>query len=132
MADNHRRGGLKFSTHVLETIAGIATLEVDGISAMSGGVVEGISERLGRKNLTKGVEVEAGEREVAVDLRVIVEYGRNVPRVYENVVQNVSDAIQQMTGLRVVEVVMYVEGVSFPEESRQTRQEAEQSEPRVR
>ncbi|PTM60021.1 Asp23/Gls24 family envelope stress response protein [Desmospora activa] len=116
MSDYQPRGGLKFSTHVLETIAGIATMEVEGITAMSGGVVEGISERLGRKNLTKGVEVEAGEQEVAIDLRVIVEYGRNVPQVYENVIQNVSNAIQHMTGLRVVEVVMYVEGVSFPEE----------------
>lgn len=117
MTQDQPRGGLKFSTHVLETIAGIATMEVDGITAMSGGVVEGISERLGRKNLTKGVEVEAGDQEVAIDLRVIVEYGRNVPQVYENVIRNVSDAIQHMTGLRVVEVVMYVEGVSFPEET---------------
>jgi uncharacterized alkaline shock family protein YloU len=116
----------------LETIAGIATMEVDGISGMSGGVVEGISERLGRKNLTKGVEVEAGDQEVAVDLRVIVEYGRNIPRVYENVVQNVSHAIQHMTGLRVVEVVMYVEGVTFPEQPRQQEEDGETTQPRVR
>ena len=60
MTDQKPKGGLRFSTEVLETIAGIAANEVDGILAMSGGIVEGFTERLGRKNLTKGVTVEMG------------------------------------------------------------------------
>lgn len=117
MADKKNKGaGLKFSADVIETIAGIAASEIDGIIAMSGGVVEGFAERLGRKNLSKGVSVEVGEREVAVDLKVIVEYGRNVPELYHQVVLAVERAIENMTGLTVVEVNMYVEGVVLKEE----------------
>nr|WP_207903311.1 Asp23/Gls24 family envelope stress response protein [Hazenella coriacea] len=108
--------GLKFSADVIETIAGIAASEIEGIVAMSGGMVEGFAERLGRKNLSKGVSVELGEMEVAVDLKVIVEYGRNVPHLYKQVVESVEQAIENMTGLSVVEVNMFVEGVTLQEE----------------
>lgn len=115
MTENHTKGmGLRFSSEVIETIAGIAASEIDGIIGMSGGIVEGFAEKLGRKNLTKGVSVEVGEEEVAVDLKVIVEYGRNVPEIYQQVVEAVKNAIQHMTGLTVVEVNMYVEGVAIP------------------
>jgi uncharacterized alkaline shock family protein YloU len=117
MADKKRKGvGLRFSADVIETIAGIAASDIDGIVAMSGGVVEGFAERLGRKNLSKGVSVEVGEKEVAVDLKVIVEYGRNVPELYHRVVSAVEQAIENMTGLTVVEVNMFVEGVVLKEE----------------
>ncbi|SFJ23147.1 Asp23/Gls24 family envelope stress response protein [Thermoflavimicrobium dichotomicum] len=107
--------GLKYAPEVIETIAGIAASEIEGIVGMSGGMVEDFAERLGRKNFAKGVSVEVGEKEVAVDLKVIVEYGRNVPELYKKVVMNVEQAIQNMTGLSVVEVNMYVEGVMIPE-----------------
>lgn len=115
MPDASLRGiGLKFSTEVIETIAGIAASEIDGIVGMSGGVVEGFAEILGRKNLAKGVSVEIGEQEVAIDLKVIVEYGQNIPEIYQQVVDAVKNAIQHMTGLSVIEVNMFVEGVALP------------------
>ena len=121
MSETRQRSkGLKFSEEVIATIAGISASEIDGIVAMSGGVVEGFAERLGRKNLTKGVSVEVGEQEVAVDLKVIVEYGRNVPSIYKQVVTAVENAIYNMTGLSVVEVNMYVEGVALKEEQPET------------
>lgn len=132
MADKNQKGGLRFSTEVLETIAGIAASEVDGILAMSGGIVEGFTERLGRKNLTKGVTVEMGDTEVAVDLKVVVEYGRNVPEIYEQVVKNVERAITNMTGLKVAEVNMYVEGVGFPDENALREKEDNKDATRVR
>lgn len=117
MVEKKRRGvGLKFSSEVIETIAGIAANEIEGIKAMSGGVVEGFAERLGRKNLSKGVTVEIGDQEVAVDLKVVVEYGRNVPEIYQEVVVAVKNAIYNMTGLSVVEVNVFVEGVALKEE----------------
>lgn len=117
MADPSNRGvGLKFASQVIETIAGIAASEIDGIVGMSGGMVEGFAERLGRKNLAKGVSVEVGEHEVAIDLKVVVEYGKNIPEIYQQVVKAVESAIQHMTGLQVVEVNMYVEGVTLPAE----------------
>lgn len=115
--------GLKFSSEVIETIAGIAASEIDGIIGMSGGVVEGFAEKLGRKNLAKGVSVEVGEQEVAVDLQVIVEYGRNVPEIYQRVVEAVETAIHHMTGLRVIEVNMFVEGVALQTETAEDKTE---------
>ncbi|SHF32103.1 Uncharacterized conserved protein YloU, alkaline shock protein (Asp23) family [Seinonella peptonophila] len=126
MAEKKQRGvGLKFSSEVIETIAGISASEINGIVAMSGGVVEGFAERLGRKNLSKGVAVEVGEQEVAVDLKVIVEYGRNVPEIYKDVVLAVENAIYNMTGLNVVEVNMYVEGVALRDEKKEKEYEEE-------
>lgn len=128
MAEAKRKSvGLKFSSEVIETIAGISASEIDGIVGMSGGVVEGFTERLGRKNLAKGVTVEVGEKEVAVDLKVIVEFGRNVPEIYQQVVTSVENGIYNMTGLNVVEVNMYVEGVSIKEEPEPVEEENEEA-----
>ncbi|WP_257349119.1 Asp23/Gls24 family envelope stress response protein [Pseudalkalibacillus decolorationis] len=115
--------GLKFSEEVIKKIAGIAASEVEGIDSMSSGFVEGFAERLGRTNLTKGVSVEVGEKQVAVDLSVIVEYGQNIPDVYKKVVQNVKSSIVKMTGLEVVEVTMHVEDVSTEDEKNYENEE---------
>ncbi len=70
---------------------------------------------LGRRNLARGVKVEVGEREAAVDLFIIVEFGVRIPDVALRVQENVKQAIESMTGLAVVEVNMHVQGVSFAE-----------------
>ena len=85
---------------------------------MSGGLVGGIAEILGKKNFAKGVKVEVGEREAAVDLYIIVEYGVRIPDVALTVQENVKRAIENMTGLSVVEVNVHVQGVGFPEDSK--------------
>ena len=68
-------GAIKIADEVVSIIAGLAATEIDGIAGMSGGVVGGIAEMLGRKNFSKGVKVEVGDREAAVDLFIIVKYG---------------------------------------------------------
>jgi uncharacterized alkaline shock family protein YloU len=80
---------------------------------MSAGLVGGIAEMLGKKNLSKGVKVEVGEREAAVDLYIIVEYGVRIPDVALRVQENVKRAIESMTGLDVVEVNIHIQGVGF-------------------
>lgn len=84
---------------------------------MSGGIAGGIAEMLGRKNFAKGVKVEVGEKEAAVDLFVIVKYGVRIPDIALAVQENVKQAIETMTGLSVVEVNVHVQGVGFPEEN---------------
>jgi uncharacterized alkaline shock family protein YloU len=83
---------------------------------MSGGIVDGIAEVLRRKNLTKGVKVEVGEKEAAVDLNIIVEYGAKIPEVALAIQDSVSKSIESMTGLKVVEVNINVLGVSLKDE----------------
>lgn len=109
-------GTIKIADEVVSIIAGLAATEIDGIAGMSGGVVGGIAEMLGRKNFSKGVKVEVGEREAAVDLFIIVKYGVRIPDVALAAQANIKKAIETMTGLKVVEVNVHVQGVSFPED----------------
>ncbi len=112
-------GGIKIASEVVGVIAGLAATEVEGIAGMSGGIAGGIAELLGRRNLSKGVKVEVGEKEAAVDLFVVVNYGVRIPDVAWKVQQNVKRAIESMTGREVVEVNVHVQGVSFPHEEKQ-------------
>ena len=66
-------GAIKIADEVVSIIAGLAATEIDGIAGMSGGVVGGIAEMLGRKNFSKGVKVEVGERE-ASSLNTVPEF----------------------------------------------------------
>lgn len=97
-------------------IAGLAASEVRGVAGMSGGVVDGISELLKKKSLSKGVRVEVGEKEAAVDLYVVIEYGARIPDVAIEIQENVKRAIEGMTGLKVVEVNVHIQGVQFEQE----------------
>ncbi len=74
---------------------------------------------MGKKNLSKGVKVEVGEREAAVDLHIIVEYGVRIPDIALRVQENVKRAIESMTGLDVVEVNIHVQGVGFGAEGKE-------------
>lgn len=112
-------GAIRIANEVVAIIAGLAATEVPGIAGMSGGIVGGIAEMLGRKNLSKGVKVEVGEKEAAVDLYVIVDYGIRIPDVATQVQANVKRAIENMTGLAVVEVNVHVQGVSFASEPKE-------------
>lgn len=116
MTEDLQTGLIRISDDVVATIAGLAALETPGIAAMSGGMSEGLAKRLSGKNAQKGVSVEVGQMEAAVDLRVIVNYGSRIQEVCRDLQQNVRDAIVTMTGLHVVEVNVKVEGVAFKEE----------------
>ena len=109
-ADN---GKIIFADDVIATIAALAAADVQGVASMSGGVVEGLTEMLGKKNLTKGVKVEVGTEEAAVDISVNVRYGFAIQEVCQNLQNAIKNAIETMTGLSVVEVNVYVQSVVF-------------------
>ncbi len=111
-------GTIKIDDEVVAVIAGLAATEVEGLAGMSGGIAGGIAELLGRKNLTKGVKVEVGERQAAVDLFVITEYGIKIPDVAYKVQENVKRKVETMTGLEVVEVNVHIQGVSMASEEK--------------
>ena len=73
--------GIKISEEVVAQIAGKAASEVSGVAGMSGGIVGGISEMLGKKSFSKGVKVQVGEKETTIDLYIIVEYGARIPDI---------------------------------------------------
>lgn len=106
-------GSIRIADEVVRIIAGLAATEVPGVAGMSGGIVGGIAEMLGRKNLSKGVKVDVGEKEAAIDIFIVAEYGSKIPEVASQIQQKVKKAVQEMTGLNVVEVNVNVQGVTF-------------------
>ena len=93
---NSELGAVKISSEVVAVIAGLAASEVDGVVSMAGGIAEGWSELLGKKNLARGVKVELGEKEAAVYLNVVVRYGSVIPEICAEVQRNVKRAIEIM------------------------------------
>jgi len=107
---------IRISDDVVATIAGLAALETPGVAAMSGGISEGLAKRLSGRNAQKGVSVEVGQVEAAIDLRIVVQYGIPIQEVGRRLQENVREAVENMTGLNVVEVNVKVEGVAFKDE----------------
>ena len=104
---------IKIADDVIAVIAGAAASEVPGVSAMAGGFAGGISEVFsGKKNFAKGIKVEAGEKETKIDVNIIVEYGVRIHDVAFEIQNKVKKAVEGMTGLKVVEVNVHIQGVN--------------------
>jgi len=111
-------GSVRISNDVVAIIAGVAATEIEGVAGMSGGITGGIVEMLGMKNLSKGVKVEVGDKEAAIDIFVIVEYGSNISELGQKVQENVKKSVETMTGLEVVEVNVNIQGVNISKENK--------------
>lgn len=113
------RGVTRVEDSVVQKIAGIAVQEIEGIQ-MGGGTARAVGGLLdsvsGGGGETRGVSVEVGEEETAVDLAMAVEYGRPIPRISEEVRRNVIRRVENLVGLRVVEVNITVTDVLVPQE----------------
>ena len=105
--------GIKISNDVIAVIAGVAASEVPGVAAMAGGLTGGLTEALkGKKNLAKGIKVEATEKTANIDVNIIVEYGSRIPDVAFEIQNRVKKSVESMTGLKVTEVNVHVQGVN--------------------
>ena len=103
---------IKISNDVVAVIAGVAVSEVQGVAEMSGGFA-GITEVLsGKKNMSKGIKVEVGEKTTKIDVNIVVEYGTRIPDVAYEIQERVKKSVENMTGLKVLEVNVHVQGVS--------------------
>lgn len=117
--------GIRISDDVVAVIAGVAVSEVSGVAGMAGGFAGGITEVLsGKKNLSKGIKVDVGEKETKIDVNIIVEYGTRIPDVAFEIQNRVKKAVEAMTGLNVIEVNVHVQGVST-DKSLEEKQEEE-------
>jgi uncharacterized alkaline shock family protein YloU len=134
------RGGTRIEDSVVAKIAGIAAQEVDGVR-MGGGTSQAIGGFLSSVTGTaagqsRGVAVEVGEVETAIDITLTVEYGKPIPQVAEAVRRNVINRIENLVGLNVTEVNISVNDVFFPqqelEQERQRQLEQQQVEPEQR
>lgn len=128
--DPASRGRTTIADGVVEKIAGLATRDVVGVHAMGSGISRtfgAVRDRVpgGTKSVTRGVKVEVGEVQTALDLEIVVDYGVSITEVSRDVRENVIAAVERMTGLEVVEVNIAVSDVKLPEE------EDEEPEPRI-
>ena len=104
--------GIQISNDVVAVISGVAVSEVPGVAGMAGGFAGGITEVLsGKKNLAKGIKVEV-EGTAKIDVNIIVEYGSRIPDVAFEIQNRVKKAVESMTGLKVEEVNVHVQGVN--------------------
>jgi uncharacterized alkaline shock family protein YloU len=137
-------GNTTISSTVVSQIAGIAAQEVEkvqmggGTSAAVGGFLQsvaggvtGSSTTTSGGNYSRGVNVEVGEEETAVDLTMTIEYGQSIPQITDAARRNVINRVESLTGLRVTEVNIAVTDVQIPEE-RPMLQEQEQTEEMAR
>lgn len=106
-------GSIRISEDAIAGIVSMVAAQIKGISAMSGSMTSGLTEMLGKKNLTKGVKVELNNQDVTVALYIYVEYGVKIPKLALEIQSQVRDSIQTITGLQVKEVNIYVQGISF-------------------
>ena len=119
--------GIKIANDVVAVIAGVAVSEVQGVASMSGGFAGGITEVLsGKKNLSKGIKVEADEKEVKIDVNIVVEYGTRIPDVAFEIQNKVKKAVENMTGLKVAEVNVHVQGVKTEREEESEEKEVKE------
>lgn len=104
--------GIKIADDVVAVIAGKAASEVSGVFGMSGGFAGGITEVFGKKSFTRGIKVDVQEQKVKIDVNIIVEYGARIPDVAFEIQNRVKKAVENMTGLDVLEVNVHVQGVN--------------------
>lgn len=104
-------GEVVIADEVVSVIAGIAATEVEGVDSMSGGWSGEIISRMGIKDLSRGVKIEIEDGHVSVELSLNVKYGYSIPAVSGNVQDKVSQAIESMTGLNVLDVNIKIAGV---------------------
>lgn len=110
--------GINIAEDVVATIAGMATSEVKGVSSMNGGIAGGLSEMFGKKSFSKGVKVQVTSKDTIIDLYIVVEYGTRIPDIAWEIQNRVKTAVENMTGLKVQEVNIHVQGVNLPKEDR--------------
>jgi uncharacterized alkaline shock family protein YloU len=121
LADDTAQGKTTIAASVVQKIAGVAAREISGVYALGGGVSRAfgaIRERIpGGTGVAgvAGVQVEVGEKQAAVDLDLVVEYGASIVDLARAVRRNVITAVERMTGLEVIEVNIAVNDVHLPE-----------------
>jgi uncharacterized alkaline shock family protein YloU len=105
---------IRISSEVIAVIVGLVSQEVPGIAGKSGGLVGGIAEKLGRRDLTKGIKVQINDDSVIIDLNVISEYGVSIIDTTAKLKQEIRTNVEKTTGLKVEAVNINVQGINVP------------------
>lgn len=111
------KGELTYDDKVIQKIIGYALRDVDGLLTLDGGFFSNITEKLiNTDNITAGINAEVGKKQVAVDLDVIVEYGKDIENIYKKIKELISCEVNKMTHLDVIEVNVNVVDIKTQDE----------------
>ena len=110
---NEQYGEIIISDEVIATIVSVATREISGISGLSLSIASEIASKITKKNLSNAIKISTNDKNVTIDIRVVIEYGVRIPDVSWEVQQNVKKAVELMSDLNVERVNIIVDGVSF-------------------
>lgn len=108
-----REDKIRISEEVIATIAGIAATEVSDVASLSSGFVDGIAGMLGKKSPGRGIKVELKDTQVSIDISVVMQYGCKIHEVARDMQTRVRTAVEDMTGLEVLNVNIGILGVSM-------------------
>lgn len=109
--ENGQVGSVQIADEVVAIIAGLAAMEVDGVASIADSSANELAGRLGMKTAPKGVKVTVMETSVSCDLAINLKYGYSIPNLALNVQEKVKSAIENMTGLAVIDVNIRIAGV---------------------
>ena len=116
-SDQDQEGdSIRISSEVIAIIAGIVSSDIHGIAGMSGGLVGGIAEKLGKKDLTKGIKVTVDGDSVTIDMSVIAEYGVPIVESTDKLKKAIRGNVEKTTGLKVKAININVLGINIPED----------------
>jgi len=104
-------GNIRIADDVVKTISAKAATDVEGVYKLAGGVVDEVSKMLGKKRPTNGVKVEVGEVECSIEVYLVIKYGYKIVEVAEEVQKAILEAVSNLSGLKVVEVNVYVQNI---------------------
>lgn len=110
---NDGTGVIEIAEDVVASIVGLAVTEVDGVSKLSGDISRDLIEKLGKKNLSKGIRISYENNSVQVEVSIIIQFGYNIVEVSKNIQDKVKSTLMTMTGLSCDTVNVKVAGIEF-------------------
>lgn len=111
------KGNLTFDDKVIQKIIGIALSEVDGLLTVDGGFFANVAGKLvNTSDVTSGIDVEVGKKQVAVDLDIVAEYGIDISKLYDKIKNVIVREVKNMTELEVIEVNVNVVDIKTKEQ----------------
>ena len=113
MEESLSLGKVKIHNEVVGTIASVAAMEIEGVVSMSRGLVSGLTELLGKKDLDRGIKVQIKGKEAVLVLNIIIKYGAKIPQVSYQIQENVKKTVEKMTGLTVTDVSVHIQGIEM-------------------
>ncbi len=108
-------GTVRIADDVVAMIAAFAALDVEGVASLPGDVTRQMISKGGMKKIGKSVRVDVTKEGVKAELSIIVDYGYNIPTTSSRVQKRVKSAIEEMTGLAVIDVDIHISGISIPD-----------------